>query len=167
MFKAKGYPHKAVMRTAYLWLPVFAVVIFACSYHDKLRFILYATVTAATYAFILQQLKKKAVDVIFEEEQIIIADTAIPLSLVTEYHISLPLNELIIIRLKVNDRNESIYIDKDHREAIITYLARHHIPERKRTIDHYLQYGHLILPFIGLLICALMYQLCDQIRYAA
>ncbi len=155
------------MQAAYLWLPVFAMVIFVCSYHEKLRFFLYATVIGATYAFILLQLKKKAIELVFEEEQIIIADAVIPLSQVKEYHISLPLNELITLRLKADNINKSFYISKEHREAIERYLARHHIPERKAAIDNYLQYGHLILPFFGLLICALMYKLYDHFRYTA
>lgn len=164
-FSAKGYDHQTVIRTAYLWLPLFAVVIFVCSYFEKYRFILYISVVGATYAFILGQLKKKAVEVHFSKDKITINSTEIRLSDIKSYYISLPLNELIMLRIRTGSGDESIYIEKNKREGIMGFLREHHIPEEKISYDYYLQYGHLIMPFAGLLICAAMYKLYYYIQY--
>ncbi len=164
-FSAKGYYHQTVTRTAYVWLPLFAVVIFVCSYFEKYRFILYISVVGATYAFILGQLKKKAVEVNFSRDKITINSTEIRLSEIKSYYISLPLNELIVLRMRTGSGDESMYIDRNKREGIMEFLREHHIPEEKISYDYYLQYGHLIMPFVGLLICAAMYKLYYYIQY--
>lgn len=164
-FSARGYNHQTVIRTAYLWLPLFAVVIFVCSYFEKYRFILYMSVVGAAYAFILGQLKKKAVEVSFSKGKITVNTTEIRLPEIESYYISLPLNELIILRMRIGNGNESIYIDKNKRESILEFLKENHIPEKKISYDYYLQYGHLIMPFAGLLICAAMYKLYYYIQY--
>ncbi|GEN77556.1 hypothetical protein [Chryseobacterium hagamense] len=164
-FSARGYDHQTVIRTAYLWLPLFAVVIFVCSYFEKYRFILYISVVGATYAFILGQLKKKAVEVNFCKDKITVNSAEIRLSEIKSYYISLPLNELIVLRMRTGSGDKSIYIDKNKREHITEFLKVNHIPEEKISYDYYLQYGHLIMPFAGLLICAAMYKLYYYIQY--
>jgi hypothetical protein len=164
-FAAKGYYHQTILRTAYLWLPVFAIVIFICSYFEKFRFILYLSVGAATYAFIIDQLKKKAVQINFSEGKIQIDNIPVPLSVVENYYISLPLNELIMLRVKTKQKNEAVYIDKEQQENIKEFFRNNNIHEKKISYDNYLQYGHLILPFVGLLICAVVYKLHYYIQY--
>jgi len=165
VFSVKGYYHQTVIKTAYLWLPIFAFVIFICSYFEKYRFILYISVVATTYAFILHQLKKKAVEINFGQDKITISSFEILISDLESYYISLPLNELIILRMRTRNSNESIYIDKDKKEIILKFLQQHRIAEKRISYDYYLQYGHLIMPFIGLLICAAMYKLYYYIQY--
>ncbi|GAA4139283.1 hypothetical protein GCM10022216_17310 [Sphingobacterium kyonggiense] len=162
----KGYRHKTMLNTAYLWLPVFAVVIFICSYFEKFRIILFLTVVAATYAFILKQLKNKAVPVYFKNDKIQIDDTEIPLTNVESFYISRPLNELIILRLRTKDQNLAVYLEKDQENSIKAFLNKVKIEEQKTPYDTYLQYGHLILPFIGLIICGVVYKLYYYIQYS-
>lgn len=162
----KGYRHKTMLNTAYLWLPVFAVVIFICSYFEKFRIILFLTVVTATYAFILKQLKNKAVPVYFKNDKIQIDDTEIPLTNVESFYISRPLNELIILRLRTEDQNLAVYLEKDQENSIKAFLNKVKIEEQKTPYDTYLQYGHLILPFIGLIICGVVYKLYYYIQYS-
>ncbi|ANF49670.1 hypothetical protein A0O34_03550 [Chryseobacterium glaciei] len=164
-FTAKGYYHQTILRTAYLWLPVFAIVIFICSYFEKFRFILYLSVGGATYAFIIDQLKKKAVQINFSEGKIQIDNIPVALSAVENYYISLPLNELIMLRVKTKEKNEAVYVEKEQQENIKEFFRNNNIPEKKISYDNYLQYGHLILPFVGLLICAVVYKLHYYIQY--
>ena len=164
-FTCKGYDHQTIIKATYQWLPVFAVVIFLCSYFDRFRFILYLSVAAATYAFILNQLKKKSVILSFNTNEIRINDKTIQLSSVENYYISLPLNELIMLRLKVKEKNEAFYIEKEAKHNIEDFFKAKNIPIKKKSYDNYLQYGHLILPFVGLLICAAMYKLYQYIQY--
>ena len=164
-FTSKGYDHQTIMKTAYQWLPVFAVVIFLCSYFTRFRFILYLSVGAATYAFILNQLKKKSVIFSFNPNEILINDKDIQLSLIENYYISMPLNELILLRLKVKEKNEAFYIEKEAQFNIVEFFNAKNIPMKKTSYDNYLKYGHLILPFVGLLICAAMYKLYQYVQY--
>jgi len=165
LFTSKGYHHQTIMKAAYQWLPVFAVVIFICSYFERFRFILYLSVGAATYAFILSQLKKKSVNLRFNTDEIQINDKDIQLSSVENYYISLPLNELIMVRLRVKEKNEAFYIEKEAKDNIEDFFKTKNIPIKKISYDNYLQYGHLILPVVGLLICAVMYKLYYYIQY--
>jgi hypothetical protein len=164
-FTFKGYDHQTIMKAAYRWLPIFAVMIFICSYFDRFRFILYLSVGTATYAFIINQLKKKSVDLRFNTNEILINDKAIQLSSVENYYISLPLNELIMLRLKVKEKNEAFYIAKEAKHNIDDFFEAKNIPMKKKSYDNYLKYGHLILPFVGLLICAAMYKLYQYVQY--
>ncbi|KPH12806.1 hypothetical protein [Chryseobacterium sp. ERMR1:04] len=161
----KGYYHQTILRTAYLWLPVFAIVIFICSYFERFRFILYLSIVVATYAFIINQLKKKAVKVSFNTCEIQIDNNKIPLSIVENYYISLPLNELIILRIYVAGKNEALYLDKMQKENIKELLKQANISDKKILYDNYLQYGYLIFPFIGLFICAIIYKLHYYLQY--
>ena len=155
------------MKAAYQWLPVFAVVIFLCSYFDRFRFILYLSVGAATYAFILNQLKMKSVILSFDTNEIRINEKTIQVSSVEKHYISLPLNELIMLRLKVKEKNEAFYIGKDAKHNIEVFFNAKNVLIKKSSYDNYLRYGHLILPFIGLLICAVMYQLYQYAQYGS
>lgn len=150
---------------AYLWLPVFAIIIFICSYFERFRFILFLTIGAATYKFILQQLTKKSTIITFDIHNIQMGDIHIPLSALQHYYISQPLNHLIILRVRTRDKNLSMYIEKQAKDHIEMLLKTANIPSKKIPYDNYLQFGHLILPFVGLAICAIAYKLCDYVQY--
>ncbi|MCA6068462.1 hypothetical protein JI747_014850 [Chryseobacterium sp. RG1] len=164
-FTIKGYYHHTVLKTAYLWLPFFTIIILICSYFEKIRFILYLSVGAITYAFIINQLKKKAIPIKFNMDKIVINTIDIPLSAIENYHISVPLNELIMLRVKKKNKNEAVYIGKEEKEQIEEFFKNAHIPEKKISYDNYLQFGHLILPFVALIICGVMYKLYYYIQY--
>ncbi len=162
----KGYNHKTVLKIVYYWLPVFAFIILVCSYFDKYRYTLYVTVVGSTYGFILNKLKKRVIHIAFCNDRIIIDKNEIPISHIKEYHISVPLNDLIILRLKTSNKTQAIYIVKEKHEIIDHFFKDAHIPNRKKFNDYYLQYGHLILPFALLLICAVINQLYKYLLYA-
>ncbi|HWW42743.1 MULTISPECIES: hypothetical protein, partial [unclassified Pedobacter] len=162
----KGYYYQTMMKTAYMWLPVFAIVILICSFFEKLRFVLYPTVVAATYTLIINQLKKKSIQVCFENDEIELNGIRIPISDIEEYYISLPLNELLMLRLKTKCKSEAVFLEKESKEAIEIFFSNVNIKSKKNGYDTYLKYSHLILPFAGLIICAVVYKLYNYIFYA-
>lgn len=89
----------------------------------------------------------------------------IQLSRIENYHISLALNRFIILRIQTQSRNEAIYIDQKEDLKITQFLSNALIPKQKQSYDYFLQYGHLILPFMGLIICALMFKLSYYIQH--
>ncbi|PQL90540.1 hypothetical protein [Apibacter adventoris] len=163
--KAKAYYYSTMMKTAYLWLPVFTVVLFICSYFEKLRFFLFLTVGAATYGLILNQMKKKSIQIIFSENSITIDKDTILLSDIVNYHICLPLNELFMLRVKTKNKNLITYIGKEFKEEVEIFLKNSSISENKTVYDISLKYSHLILPFIGLLICGIIIKIQYIIKY--
>jgi hypothetical protein len=134
LFSARGYYHQTIIRTAYSWLPLFAVVILVCSYFDKLRFILYLPVVMATYALIINQLKKKSVQIKFMGSKIQINDKVLPLSDIDDYYISQPLNELIMLRMNVKGENEALYIDKESQGFIEEFLNEAKVGVKKKSL---------------------------------
>lgn len=154
-----GYYHKTVMKTAYMWLPLFAIVILFCSFFDRLKFILYLSLGGAVYYFILNRLKKKLVQVKFNTNEIKIDEIKILRSTIENFHISLPLNKFIILRIQTNGKQEAVYISKEEKDKINFYFKKGNILEKKIPYDNYLRYGHLILPFIGLIISAVAYKI--------
>lgn len=165
IFTALGYYHKTMMKTAYMWLPLFAIVILFCSYFDRFRFILYLSAGAGTYYFIMSQLKKKSVKVYFSAGTIKIDNIKIPRLTIENYYISLPLNKLIILRIQTDGKQEAVYIEKEQKDNVIHFFKKENVPERRISYDNYLQYGHLILPFLGLLVSAIAYDLFLFIKY--
>ncbi|ENV54110.1 hypothetical protein BSN82_04525 [Acinetobacter baylyi] len=164
-FAVKGYLHRSMMKAAYLWLPFFAIIILICSYFENYRFMLYGSVVALTYSLIIQSLKKKTTDLQFTQNAILIGQKEIQLSSVKNYNISLALNRFIILRIQTQNENEAVYIDQKEDLKITQFLSNALIPKQKQSYDYFLQYDHLILPFVGLIICALMYKLSYYIQY--
>lgn len=161
----KGYQYQAIMKAVYVWLPVFAVVIFVCSFSETFRFVLYVTVVSATYALILKQLKKKSIPVDFDQGKIQVNNNRIFLAEVEDYCITLPLNELFLLRLKTKEKQEVLYIEKEAKASVEDFFSQTNIPLKYTGYDTYLKYSHLILPFVGLFICAVMYKLFQYIQY--
>jgi hypothetical protein len=161
----RGYPYQAIMKAVYVWLPVFAVVIFACSFSETFRFVLYATVVSGTYALILKQLKKKSIPIDFDQDKIQVNNNRIFLANIEDYCITLPLNELLLLRLKTKEKQEAFYIEKEAKASIEDFFSQTNIPLKQTGYDTYLKYSHLILPFVGLFICAVMYKLFQYIQY--
>ncbi|WP_128330560.1 hypothetical protein [Apibacter sp. HY039] len=166
MIKRKAYNYSTMMKTAYLWLPVFTVVLFICFYFEKLRFFLFLTVGAATYGLILNQMKKKSIQIIFSENSITITidKYTILLSDIENYHICLPLNELFMLRIKTKDKNLITYIGKEFKEEVEIFFKSTSIPESKTSYDTFLKYSHLILPFVGLFICLIVDIIYEKIK---
>lgn len=164
--KGKAYYHDAIIKTAYLYLPIFAVIILVCSFFEKFRFILYFTVVGASYGFILNQLKKKYVNVEFDSENILLGEIIINTKDIESYYLSLPLNELLMLRIKTkNQKDVAVYIDKDLKMTIESFFNRNSIESVKENYDNYLKYGHLIFPFVGLIICAIVYSIYNYFKY--
>ena len=164
--KGKAYYHNVVIKTAYLYLPIFSIVVLVASFFEKLRFILYFTAVGATYGFILNQLKKKNINIEFNSENIFLGDHIINIKDIDSYYLSLPLNELLMLRIKTkNQDNIAIYIDKDLKLTIESFFDKNSIKSIKENYDNYLKYGHLIFPFIGLGICAIIYSIYNFFKY--
>lgn len=164
--KGKAYYHDVIIKTAYLYLPIFAVIILICSFFEKFRFILYFTVVGASYGFILNQLKKKYVNVEFDSENILLGEIIINTKDIESYYLSLPLNELLMLRIKTkNQKDLAVYIDKDLKMTIESFFNRNSIESVKENYDNYLKYGHLIFPFVGLIICAIVYSIYNYFKY--
>lgn len=164
--KGKAYYHDVIIKTAYLYLPIFAVIILVCSFFEKFRFILYFTVVGASYGFILNQLKKKYVNVEFDSENILLGEIIINTKDIESYYLSLPLNELLMLRIKTkNQKDLVVYIDKDLKMTIESFFNRNSIESVKENYDNYLKYGHLIFPFVGLIICAIVYSIYNYFKY--
>lgn len=164
--KGKAYYHDVIIKTAYLYLPIFAVIILVCSFFEKFRFILYFTVVGASYGFILNQLKKKYVNVEFDSENILLGEIIINTKDIESYYLSLPLNELLMLRIKTkNQKDLAVYIDKDLKMTIESFFNRNSIESVKKNYDNYLKYGHLIFPFVGLIICAIVYSIYNYFKY--
>ncbi|MCW3170784.1 hypothetical protein OMO38_19820 [Chryseobacterium sp. 09-1422] len=164
--KGKAYYHDVIIKTAYLYLPIFAVIILVCSFFEKFRFILYFTVVGASYGFILNQLKKKYVNVEFDSENILLGEIIINTKDIESYYLSLPLNELLMLRIKTkNQKDLAVYIDKDLKMTIESFFNRNSIESVKENYDNYLKYGHLIFPFVGLIICAIVYSIYNYFKY--
>lgn len=164
--KGKAYHHNVVIKTAYLYLPIFAIVVLVASFFEKLRFILYFTAVGATYGFILNQLKKKNINIEFESENIFLGDKTINSKDIDSYYLSLPLNELLMLRVKIkNQDNIATYIDQDLKLTVESFFDRNSIKPVKENYDNYLKYGHLILAFVCLGICFLMYSLYNYVYY--
>ncbi len=164
--KGKAYYHDVIIKTAYLYLPIFAVIILVCSFFEKFRFILYFTVVGASYGFILNQLKKKYVNVEFDSENILLGEIIIYTKDIESYYLSLPLNELLMLRIKTkNQKDLAVYIDKDLKMTIESFFNRNSIESVKENYDNYLKYGHLIFPFVGLIICAIVYSIYNYFKY--
>ncbi|VXC15567.1 MULTISPECIES: hypothetical protein [Chryseobacterium] len=164
--KGKAYYHDVIIKTAYLYLPIFAVIILICSFFEKFRFILYFTVVGVSYGFILNQLKKKYVNVEFDSENILLDEIIINTKDIESYYLSLPLNELLMLRIKIkNQKDLAVYIDKDLKMTIESFFNRNSIESVKENYDNYLKYGHLIFPFVGLIICAIVYSIYNYFKY--
>lgn len=164
--KGKAYYHDVIIKTAYLYLPIFAVIILICSFFEKFRFILYFTVVGASYGFILNQLKKKYVNIEFDSENILLGEIIINTKDIESYYLSLPLNELLMLRIKTkNQKDLAVYIDKDLKMTIESFFNRNSIESVKENYDNYLKYGHLIFPFVGLIICAIVYSIYNYFKY--
>ncbi|MFY1047410.1 hypothetical protein [Chryseobacterium sp. GP-SGM7] len=164
--EGKAYYHNVVFKTAYMYLPVFSIVVLLVSFFEKLRFILYFTVVGVTYGYILQQLKKKHVIVDFRADDIIIDRTSFNYRDIDSYHLSLPLNDLLMLRLRTKEQKDiAIYVDKNLKESISFYFNNHSIRNVKITYDHYLQYGHAIFLVLYLIICLLIYSLYNYVYY--
>ena len=152
----KAYSHKQIIRMAYSYLPVFSIILLICSAFDKLRFFLYITVVGATYGYILQQMKKKHSHIEFKSDDITIDQTTYNFRDIESFYLSLPLNELLMLRIRTNEnRDVAIYIDKNLKKTIENFFNNHSISSNKTDYDSYLQYGHLLLAFTSLLICFL------------
>lgn len=164
--RGKAYYHDVIIKTAYLYLPIFAVIILVCSFFEKFRFILYFTVVGASYGFILNQLKKKYVNVEFDSENILLGEIIINTKDIESYYVSLPLNELLMLRIKTkNQKDLAVYIDKDLKMTIESFFNKNSIESVKENYDNYLKYGHLIFPFVGLIICAIVYSIYNYFKY--
>lgn len=164
--KGKAYYHDVIIKTAYLYLPIFAVIILVCSFFEKFRFILYFTVVGASYGFILNQLKKKYVNIEFDSENILLGEIIINTKDIESYYLSLPLNELLMLRIKTkNQKDLAVYIDKDLKMTIESFFNRNSIESVKENYDNYLKYGHLIFPFVGLIISAIVYSIYNYFKY--
>ncbi|MGH1520388.1 hypothetical protein [Chryseobacterium sp. JK1] len=164
--KGKGYYHSVVTKTAYLYLPLFAVIVLVCTIFEKLRFILYCTVVGASYTFILNQLKKKSIDIEFSSDHIALDSCIIPIEDIQSYYLSLPLNQLLMLRIKTKNKDIPIYIDKDLKTVIESFFEKHSIRPLKEGYDNYLKYGHLIMPFAGLFICGFVYSIYNCFKYS-
>ena len=164
IIEAKAYNYSTMMKTAYLWLPVLSVILFFCSYFEKLRFFLYLTVGAATYGLILNQMKKKSIQIIFSNSSITIDKNTVPLSEIENYHICLPLNELFMLRIKTKGKNLITYIGKECKEEVEVFFKSTSIPENKTAYDTFFIYSHLILAFAILFIGLGIYFIYEKIR---
>ncbi|MDH6252789.1 hypothetical protein M2347_002516 [Chryseobacterium sp. H1D6B] len=163
--KGKAYYHSVVMKTAYLYLPVLALIILISSFFEKIRFILYFTAVGASYGFILNQLKKKNINIEFTSQSILLGTHTINVQDIQSYYLSLPLNELLMLRIKTIDNDIAVYIDKDLKTTVESFFIKNSIVSIKENYDNYLKYGHLILPLAGIGICAVIYSFYSYFEY--
>lgn len=162
----KAYYHQQMIKMAYAYLPIFSIIVLVCSAFEKLRFFLYLTVVGASYGYILNQMKKKHIIIEIGTNDIILDQTRYNFKDIDSYYLSLPLNELLMLRIRTKDQKDlAVYVDKDLRETIESFFNNHSIKSQKISYDNYLKYGHLILPIISIILCGLMYGLYNFIYY--
>lgn len=162
----KAYYHQQMTKIAYTYLPIFSIIVLVCSAFEKLKFFLYLTVVGATYGYILNQMKKKHFMIEFGADDIIVDQTRYNFKDINSYYLSLPLNELLMLRIRTKDQKDmAVYVDKDLKTTIENFFNNHTIKLQKIKYDNYLQYGHLIFPIIGIFLCGLMYALYNFIYY--
>lgn len=97
-----------------------------------------------TNGFILNQLKKKSKNINFQEDKLIIGEAIIMPTDIKSYYMSLPLNELLMLRIKTRTEDIAIYIDKNLKTNAEYFFDTHLIKSEKIGYDNYLKYGHLI-----------------------
>lgn len=162
----KAYYHQQMIKMAYAYLPIFSIIVLVCSAFEKLRFFLYLTVVGASYGYILNQLKKKYIMIEFVADDIKLDQTMYNFKDIDSYYLSLPLNELLMLRMRTkNQKDIAVYVDKDLKTTIESFFNNHSVKSQKINYDNYLQYGHLIFPIIGIIVCGLMYALYNFIYY--
>lgn len=165
LFSADGYRHKTAMRKGYKWLPLFTIVLFISSYLEKIRYILYFTAVAGIFQLIISKIKKEKIDVLFYQSKIVIGDLDIPLTTVSNFHICLPLKELIMLRLEVKGENIAVYITKQKKDQILNFLQKANFPDKRIGYDAYLQYGHNLSAFVVLAISTLVDWIYKRLKY--
>jgi len=162
----KAYYHQQMIKMTYAYLPIFSLIVLVCSAFEKLRFFLYLTVVGATYGYILNQMKKKHVMIEFKENDIMVDKTSYNFKDIESYHLSLPLNELLMLRIRTIDKKYlAVYVDKDLKQTIEMFFNKHFIISHKTNHDNYLQYGHLIFSLLCIFLCGMMYALYNLIYY--
>lgn len=164
MIKSKAYNYYTMMKMAYLWLPVISVVAVISSSFEKLRFFLYMTVVAATYGGVLNQMRKKSIQSVFSRNSITIDKEIILLSDIENYYTCLPLNELFMLRLTTKNGKKVLYIGKEFREEIETFLQNTQIPIKKTANDTFLKYSPLSLAFAVLFVGLGAYLIYEEVR---
>ncbi len=161
--EVKVYDYFTMRKIAFIWLPVFSIAAYISASLESIRFIAMFVIVGSVYGLILTQMKKKAVIVSFSDKEFSINNETVLLSQIENYYICLPLNELFMLRLEIDDKNKILYIGKEYREQIENYLEN--VPVKKNLYDVYLKYSHLLLPFIMLFICAIAIKLQYFIKY--
>lgn len=162
----KAYYHQQMIKMAYVYLPIFSIIVLVCSAFDKLRFFLYLTVVGASYGYILNQMKKKHIMIEFRENDIMVDKSSYNFKDIESYHLSLPLNELLMLRIRTQGQKDlAIYVDKDLRETIEIFFNKHSIKSQKISYDNYLQYGHLIFGILCICLCGLMLTIYNFFYY--
>lgn len=162
----RAYYHQQMIKMAYTYLPVFAIIVLVCSAFEKLRFFLYLTVVGASYGYILNQMKKKHIIIEIGANDIILDQTSYNFKDIDSYYLSLPLNELLMLRMRTkNQKDVAVYVDKNLKNAIENFFNNHFIKSQKVNYDNYLQYGHAIFLVLYMAICFLLYITYNYIYY--
>ena len=162
----KAYEYYTMMRTAYLWLPVFAIVILISSFFEKIQFLLYTTFGAATYYTIIGKLKKKSVSIIFSKDTVTINKNQIAITEINDYYLCLPLNRLFMLRLNTKNGRVVVYLETECRAEVENILERYEIPAKKTRSDIWLKYSHLKFAFLYLFICFLIFTIYQKFKFS-